>query len=115
MTSRITAGGRIAALFLAVGTLQAETDKADPTYVLKPNDVVILSVFEEVDLSTQTRILQTGEAAFPLIGPVRIGGLSVRAATAHLRELYSADYLVDPKITLTLAEYAQQHVSPWVR
>lgn len=87
-------------------------DKMDGhSYVLKANDVVRLSVYEEPDLSTQTRILQTGEAVFPLIGAVKIGGLSIQDATLKVRGLYAADYLVDPKATLTVDDYAQQLVS----
>ena len=81
------------------------------SYVLKANDVVRLSVYEEPDLSTQTRILQTGEAVFPLLGAVKIGGLSIKDATSTVRGLYAADYLVDPKVTLTVDDYAQELVS----
>ncbi len=80
-------------------------------YQLKPNDVVRLSVFEESDLATSTRILKTGEAVFPLIGTVKIGDLSLEEATERLRLLYAADYLVDPKITLSVDEYATDFIS----
>lgn len=83
----------------------------DTSYVLKANDVVKLSVFEEPELSIQTRILQTGEAVFPLIGGVKIGGLPIRSATERIRGLYAADYLVDPKVTLTVDEYGLLFVS----
>jgi polysaccharide export outer membrane protein len=80
------------------------------SYVLKPNDVVSLAVFNEESLSSQTRVLQTGEAMFPLIGPVKIAGLSINVAMEVLRALYDADYLVDPKLTLTVDDYAVQQV-----
>jgi len=80
-------------------------------YVLKPNDVLGLSVYGEEDLSVQTKILMTGEAVFPLIGAVPVNGLSLRTATQRVRDLYAADYLVDPKVSLTVLEYAVQHVS----
>jgi polysaccharide export outer membrane protein len=96
---------------LAQSAPEAVPQVADNTYVLKASDVVRLSVFEEDDLAARTRILQTGEAVFPLIGPVKIVGLSIREATTRIRELYAADYLVDPKVTLTVDEYAQQFVA----
>lgn len=90
-------------------------DKAPPpnpnSYRLKPNDVVKLSVYEEADLSSQTRILKSGEAVFPLIGTVQISGLTVETATKKIRDLYAADYLVDPKVTLTVDEYATDFIS----
>jgi polysaccharide export outer membrane protein len=96
---------------LAQSAPEAIHQTEDNTYVLKASDVVRLSVFEEDDLAARTRILQTGEAVFPLIGPVKIAGLSIREATTRIRELYAADYLVDPKVTLTVDEYAQQFVA----
>jgi polysaccharide export outer membrane protein len=81
------------------------------SYRLKPNDLVSLSVFEEPDLSTRTRILKTGEGVFPLIGTVKIGGVTVAGATRLIRDLYARDYLVDPKVTLTVDEYATEFVS----
>lgn len=80
------------------------------SYVLKPNDVVSLSVFNEPSLSSKTRILQTGEAMFPLLGPVKVAGMSIASAMETLRSLYDADYLVEPKLTLTVDEYALQQV-----
>jgi polysaccharide biosynthesis/export protein len=101
-------------LFSFVFCLMAEaTDEKTAersSYVLKPNDVVALSVFNEASLSSQTRILQTGEAMFPLVGSVKIAGLTISAAMEKLRALYDADYLVDPKLTLSVDEYAVQQV-----
>ena len=85
--------------------------RAPSGYQLKPNDVVRLAVFEEPDLATQTRILKTGEAVFPLIGTVKIAGLSLEEATERVRLLYAEDYLVDPKVTLSVDEYATDYIS----
>lgn len=79
--------------------------------ILKPNDEVKLSVFQEDDLTTKTKILKSGEASFPLIGSVKIGGLSVPDATALIKERYAKDFLRDPQVTLTVDSYAVQHVS----
>ncbi|MEY3897736.1 MAG: hypothetical protein RLZZ214_3257, partial [Verrucomicrobiota bacterium] len=81
------------------------------SYVIKANDVIRLAVFNEPALSSQTRVLQTGEAMFPLIGPVKIAGLSMTDSIEKIRALYDADYVVEPKVTLTVDEYALQQVS----
>ena len=83
----------------------------DNTYILKSNDVIRLTVYEEPDLSVQVRILKTGQASFPLVGVVEISGLSISAATEKIRNLYAVDYLVDPKVTLTVDEYATEFIS----
>ena len=91
------------------GLLRAE--EADSSYILRPNDTIRLDVYEEADLSGVVRILKTGQASFPLIGSVQVGGLSVAAAAAKIRELYLKDYLVDPKVNLSVQEYATDYVS----
>lgn len=83
----------------------------DSTYTLRPNDTIRLAVYEEPDLSVQIRILKTGQASFPLIGSVEIGGLTVADAAGKIRDLYAKDYLVDPKLTLTVDEYATEFIS----
>jgi polysaccharide export outer membrane protein len=98
-------------LLLVMSLAAMGADKEDNSYVLRPNDVISLAVYQEPDLSVQVRILKTGEASFPLIGSVQVGGLSVSAAAAQLRELYAKDYLVDPKLTLSVSEYATEFIS----
>jgi polysaccharide export outer membrane protein len=79
--------------------------------LLKPDDTVRMSVYGETDLTTQTRVLKSGEASFPLVGLVKIGGLTVGEATTKLHDLYAADYLVDPKVALTIEVYAAEFAS----
>ncbi len=92
--------------------LNVRADEArDGTYVLRPNDIIRLDVYAEPDLSGAVRILKTGHASFPLIGSLEISGLSVSAAATKIRDLYAKDYLVDPKLTLTVHEYAIEFIS----
>ena len=99
-------------LWFAVSIVAAHgAGKEDTGYVLRPNDTISLSVYQELDLSVKVRILKTGEASFPLIGSVQVGGLSVAAAAEKIRALYAKDYLVDPKLNLTVDEYATEYIS----
>ena len=83
----------------------------DPTYILRPNDSIRLDVYDEPDLSSQVRILKTGQASFPLVGSVEVSGMSVADAAGKIRGLYAKDYLVDPKLTLTVENYATEFIS----
>lgn len=83
----------------------------DASYVLKPDDVLVLSVFEEADLAATTKILKTGEVVLPLIGTVTVSGMNLDAATAKVRGLYGAKYLVNPRVSLSVAVYGEQLVS----
>jgi polysaccharide biosynthesis/export protein len=88
---------------------QALAQGVDP--LLKPNDTVRMVVFGEEDLTIQTRILKSGEVVLPLVGTVHIGGLTVSQANDKIRDLYAKDYLVDPKITLTVDDYSTDFIS----
>ena len=110
----------ISSLFLFFGSLPISLmaqdqplDEVDvrESYILRPNDVVKLSVYEESDLDCEVKILKTGQASFRLIGPVKIGGLSVKHAADLIQERYAKDYLRNPELTLTVSEYAVEFVT----
>ncbi len=77
-------------------------------YRLSPSDVIRMKVFQEDDLTTDARIDKDGSVTIPLVGVVTLGGKTVEEATAHLRELFGKDYLVNPQVTLSIAEYAKR-------
>ncbi|MDC0324474.1 SLBB domain-containing protein [Akkermansiaceae bacterium] len=81
------------------------------TYLLRPNDVIELSVYEEPDLAKTATILKTGEASFPLIGSVDLTGLSLGEASEKIRALYAADYIRYPRVNLSVSEYAVDFVN----
>ncbi len=103
----------LAFLFIGATALfqSSQAQPPDESYTLRPNDIIRLNVYEEPDLSVQVRILKTGQASLPLIGTVDVGGTTIAAATAKVRDLYAADYLVDPKITITVDEYSTDFIS----
>jgi len=81
------------------------------SYIIRPNDMVKLDVYQEPDLASEVGVLKTGQASFPLIGSVKIAGLSVKAAASLIKGLYAKDYLRSPELTLTVSEYAVESVT----
>jgi protein involved in polysaccharide export with SLBB domain len=77
-------------------------------YRLSPSDVIKMKVFQEEELTTEVRIGKDGTVTIPLIGVVTLGGKTVEEATTHVRELFGKDYLVNPQVTLSVAEYAKR-------
>ncbi len=98
-------------VFATAEEKHAADKSQDSGYILQPNDTLKLDVYEEPDLTCSVRILKTGEASFPLIGSLKISGLSVSAAASKIRELYAKDYLADPKLTLTVSDYSTQYIT----
>ena len=78
------------------------------TYVLSPNDVVQVKVYQEDDLETKMRIARDGTTSFPLIGVVQLGGKTIQQASTLIRDALGKDYLVNPQVTITVVEYAKR-------
>ena len=76
-------------------------------YRVSPGDLVGLSVFQEKDLTASYRVGADGSISLPLIGTVRVGGMSPSAASASIRERLLDGYLVNPQVTLHVVEYAK--------
>ena len=68
-------------------------------------------VFGEDDLRTNGRLNPEGNLRVPLLGSIHLAGLTLTQAVSKLTELYSRDYLVNPKINVTLLGYAKRRVS----
>ena len=81
---------------------------ASGDYVLASADAVEMTVFHQPDLTTQAKIANDGSVQFPLIGEMKIGGLTLRDARESIRKRYNADYLVEPQVYLNVVAYAQR-------
>ena len=87
----------------SVATLSAPTG-----YVLSPNDQVAVEVFGEEDLRTNGRLNCEGNLSVPLLGSIHLGGMTLGQAASRLTELYGRDYLVSPRVNVTLVGYAKR-------
>lgn len=77
-------------------------------YVLGSNDQVAVEVFGEDDLRTIGRLNGEGNISLPLLGSIHLAGLTLAQAASRLTELYAKDYLVNPRVNVTLAGYAKR-------
>jgi len=74
-------------------------------YILRGGDTIEMIVYREQDLNIRSKIGKDGMVQLPLLGEMKLGGLTVRAATSLIRSKYNADYLVEPQIYLNVAAY----------
>ncbi|HMD28427.1 MAG TPA: polysaccharide export protein EpsE [Steroidobacteraceae bacterium] len=108
--------GRIAqAVIVIVATglmclTRAEAKSED--YRLGAGDLVRIKVFDHDELSVDVRISQTGNITFPLIGQLRIAGLSTRDTELLLaRSLIDGGFVKQPHISVLVSEYQSQKVA----
>jgi len=76
-------------------------------YRMSPNDLVALSVYQEKDFTASYRVSADGSIGVPLIGTVKVGGMTMRQASAAIRAMLLDGYLVNPQVTLRVVEYAK--------
>lgn len=89
-------------------TLSAAAISAPASYQLSPNDQVLIEVYGEDDLRTAGRLNADGAMSVPLLGSIKLAGLTLNQAATRLTELYGQDYLVHPKVNVTLVGYAKR-------
>ncbi len=87
-------------------TQNGDIHTADSAWVLRPNDVITMTVYLEDDLKSEAIIDVNGMVMLPLLGQVKVGGLTLGEATAQIQKLYDKDYLVNPQVNLVVEKFA---------
>lgn len=89
--------------------LSALKEPDDPDlYIIRPSDKIRIKVFDEEELDGEHVVDSAGNVLLELIETVKIGGLTLKAAKEHVLSRYEAEYLFDPKITLSIVEKAKR-------
>ncbi|MFG6443440.1 polysaccharide export protein EpsE [Roseateles sp. LKC17W] len=97
---------------LGLGALGAHAQATAPAaatapaeYRLGAGDVIRVVVYQNPDLTLETRVSESGVISFPLVGHVRVGGRSVSSAERLIADgLMSGNYVKQPQVTLTLLQ-----------
>ena len=97
----------IIAILFSSGSVHAEKSQ----YKLQPLDVISITVHQQPDLNTKTRITQDGYISFPLVGKVDATGLTVQELETRIRGLLEKDYLVKAEVLVFIEEYRSRQVS----
>ena len=110
-----TGASQPAAVSTSQGVISAPAStggaSAPAGYILSPNDQVAVEVFGEEDLRANGRLNPEGNLSVPLLGSVHLAGLTLTQAASKLTELYGRDYLVNPRVNVSLLSYAKRRFS----
>lgn len=81
-------------------------------YPLGPGDILRIQVFQNPDLTTETRVSETGYVTYPLIGNINIGGLHVAAAEKKIAAaLKNGGFIKQPQVNIVLLQMRGNQVS----
>ncbi len=87
-------------------------DKPEYVYRLTITDRIRVSIFQEDDLATITRIDARGNVNLKLLGDVHVSGLTVAEAQRTIEQAYrDGRYLRNPQVTISIEDYAPREVS----
>lgn len=74
-------------------------------YQLGPGDEIEVLVYQEPELRTISKISQSGQIDLPLIGQIKLEGLTVTEAKLGIESGYKQGYLVKPSVTIMVRTY----------
>ncbi len=80
-------------------------------YVIGPEDVVEVEIFNAPELSKTVRVANDGGVTLPLIGRVAAAGRTTEQLRKQLELRYGKTYLENPQVTVFVREFHAQPVS----
>jgi len=99
-------------LSLPLNTLLADTNN----YELSSGDVISITVFNEPDLSLKTiKLNENGGFNYPFLGEIDAKGLTSLKLQQKVTQLLTGDYLINPKVSVSVIEYRQFYITGEVK
>lgn len=83
----------------------------ESNYRIGPYDLLKIEVFQVQELSRDERVNDEGYVTLPLIGSVRVAGLTPAEAEQAIAAKLAQDYLQNPQVNIFVTEYASQKVT----
>jgi polysaccharide export outer membrane protein len=87
------------------------TNIVRPDYVIGPDDVIGVNVFQVPDLSSTAQVDSEGNILLPLLGSVPAAGRTVGQLSQQIAAAYGSKYVRDPKVTVSVKNSDSQKVT----
>jgi polysaccharide export outer membrane protein len=96
--------------------VELETTEINSTqskdYTLAPGDAIRVLVFQNPDLTLDTRVTESGSITYPLIGSVKVGNMSIAQAEGAIASaLKSGGFVQQPQVNIVLLQVRGNQVS----
>ncbi len=80
-------------------------------YKVGSEDLLEIAVFEDEKLNKTVRVSSQGNISLPLLGILRVKGLTASEVEREIRDLLAEKYFQDPHVTVFIKEYRSQRIS----
>ncbi len=95
-----------------LGGLGAQAQDKFPEYRLGPGDTIRIFVYQNPDLTLETRVTENGNITFPLIGVLGIGGMTIASAEQTIaKALQAGGFIKRPQVNVLLVQNRGSQVS----
>jgi polysaccharide export outer membrane protein len=103
------------ALLLMLGAAfvsAAQGQSGVPEYQLGAGDSIRITVFQNPDLTLETRVSGEGTITYPLIGSVKLGGMTIaRAEQTIAAALRNGRFIKEPQVSILVTQIRSHQVS----
>ena len=107
LLNRLSRGALLLAVLLcsSVTSVLAQTPTSLSRYLLNAGDLINIRVFDEDDLSVEARLTDAGTISYPFLGEIQVRGKTVGELEQFIINGLMGDYLINPRVNVTIAEY----------
>jgi len=99
-------------LMMCALLLAAPAWSADNDYRMGTGDVLRITVYGQPDLATEARVGASGNISFPLIGDVKLAGITpAQGETEIAKRLSKGGFIIEPFVSLNVVQYRSQQIS----
>jgi len=96
----------------SVNDLHAANVTEQSALYIGPGDLVDVSVYHVPELLLKVRVDSNGSVSLPLVGDIKLAGMTVREAQLHIADkLVRLDLVKKPQVSLFVEEFATQGVT----
>jgi polysaccharide export outer membrane protein len=81
------------------------------SYKVGPQDLLEITVFEVEKLNKTVRVSSQGNINLPLLGILKVKGLTPDELEEEIRSLLAEKYIQDPQVNVLIREYRNQRIS----
>ncbi|HET7793262.1 MAG TPA: polysaccharide export protein EpsE [Rhizobacter sp.] len=99
-------------LLLALALCPVAWAQAPAEHLLGAGDGIRVTVYQNPDLTLETRLSEQGQISFPLIGAVQLGGLTLTGAQDRIAKmLRDGGFVLKPQVSVQLVQVRSSQVS----
>ncbi|MEN8136569.1 MAG: SLBB domain-containing protein [Thermodesulfobacteriota bacterium] len=79
-------------------------------YIVDDGDVLQINVYDHEDMTTTVRVSGRGTIIVPLLGQMKVEGLTIPQISEMISTALSGDYIIDPQVNVFITKFRAQNI-----